>query len=308
MEPFQLTLPNDGVVAGRHSIPPLSNLSPKYRPLIVALHGGTYDSRYFDAHPKYSASLPSAAYGIPFISIDRPSYGGTSSILPVPEGSDFFQKTGTWLHRYILPALWTEFGQPNQCTAIVILAHSLGVIGGVIAAALHAEDDKQLYPLAGFIASGMGNTQAVSARSAPLPHITIDDEHMLLPPEIKDAIMFKPHTTVPDILNLCAHLNAISPTAEIARFADLWMPVWKEWAARVSVPVMFALVVGDPFFITNEDELEICVQAFRNSGRADGSLVPGAPHCMELSYWAQGWYARCFGFAMECSASLGSAA
>ncbi|KAL4796456.1 hypothetical protein BDV19DRAFT_388280 [Aspergillus venezuelensis] len=306
MEPFQLNLSNGGVVAGRHSIPPPSNLSPKYRPLIVALHGGTYDSRYFDAHPEYSASLPSAAYGIPFISIDRPSYGDTSSILPIIEDSDFFQETGNWLHRYILPALWMEFGQPNQCSSLVILAHSLGVIGGVIAAALRAEDDKQLYPLAGLIASGMGNTQAVSARSTPLPHIKVDEEHMLLPPEIKDAIMFKPNTTTPAILDLCANLNAISPTAEITRFADLWLPVWKEWAARVSVPVMFALVDGDPYFITNEDELDVCVRAFKNSARVDGSLVKGAPHCMELSHWTQGWYARCFGFAMECSASLGS--
>jgi len=33
--------------------------------------------------------------------------------------------------------------------------------------------------------------------------------------------------------------------------------------------------------------------------------VPGAPHAIELSYWGQGWYARCFGFAMECAANLG---
>ena len=282
-------------------------VSPKYRPLIVALHGGTYDSRYFDAHPEYSASLTSVAYGIPFISIDRPSYGGTSSILPVPEDSDFFQETGTWIHRYILSALWSKFGEPNQCTSLVLLAHSLGVMGGVIAAALRAEDDKQLYPLAGLILSGMGNTQSAIATSGPLPHIEVDDEHMLLPPEIKDAIMFKPHTTDPDILDLCSHLNAISPVAEITRFADLWLPVWKEWAARVSVPVMFALVDGDPFFVSDESELGICVKAFKNSGRVDGSLVRGAPHCMELSHWAQGWYARCFGFAMECSAGFGCA-
>ncbi|KAL4948659.1 hypothetical protein BDW69DRAFT_198726 [Aspergillus filifer] len=305
MEPFQLNLSNGGVVAGLHSIPPLSEPSPKYRPLVIALHGGCYDSRYFDALPKYSASLTSAAYGIPFISIDRPSYGRTSSISPVPEGSDFFQETGTWLHRYILPALWSEFGAPNKCTSLVILAHSLGVIGGIIAAALHAQDNNPLYPLAGLITSGMGNSQSASAKSTSLPHIEVDEEHMLFPPELKDAVMFKPDTTVPEILDACARLNAVSPTAEITRFADLWLPGWKEWAARVSVPVMFALVDGDPFFVADESELEICVEAFRNSARVDGSLVKGAPHCMELSHWSQGWYARCFGFAMECSASLG---
>jgi len=40
----------------------------------------------------------------------------------------------------------------------------------------------------------------------------------------------------------------------------------------------------------------------------EGSLLRGAPHCIELSFWAQGRYARCFGFAMECSASFSAAA
>jgi hypothetical protein len=93
MQPFQLTLSNNGTVAGLQSIPPLSAqkaprmqysptrqntwewhrnidyhslrrggqqslsaLSADNRPLIVGLHGGGYDSQYFDATPKYSAS------------------------------------------------------------------------------------------------------------------------------------------------------------------------------------------------------------------------------------------------------------
>ncbi|KAL2842079.1 hypothetical protein BJX68DRAFT_168273 [Aspergillus pseudodeflectus] len=309
MQPFQFKLSNGGVVTGIHSIPPLSASHVKHRPLIVALHGGCYGSQYFDGHPKYSASLTSEALGVPFVSIDRPSYGGTSSILPIPEGSDFYEETGIWLHRYILPALWSEIGTPNQCNSIVILSHSLGVMGGIIAAALHARDDAPLYPLAGLITCGMGNTQSSFMKSNTPDYITIDADHVLFPPEKKDAIMFKPGTTVPEVLELCERLNAVSPLPEIAQFPAVWLPVWKEkWAAQVAVPVMFSLVDNDPFFVADEEELGVCVQAFKKSARVDGSLVKGAPHCMELSHWSQGWYARCFGFAMECSATLASSA
>ena len=67
---------------------------------------------------------------------------------------------------------------------------------------------------------------------------------------------------------------------------------------------MFALVEDDAFFKATEGEVETCTKAFKKSVRVDGTLMKGAPHCMELSYWSQGWYARCFGFALECSASL----
>ena len=67
---------------------------------------------------------------------------------------------------------------------------------------------------------------------------------------------------------------------------------------------MYSLVEDDLFFEATQEAVDCCVKAFTNSIRAEGSLVRGAPHWVELSYWAQGWYARCFGFALECAASF----
>ncbi|KAL4944054.1 hypothetical protein BDV06DRAFT_188209 [Aspergillus oleicola] len=305
MQPFQLKLSNNGTVAGVQSIPPASASQNDHRPLIVALHGGGYDHQYFDATPKYSASMASEAFGVPFVSIDRPSYGGTSSILPIPEGSSFFQETGRWLHQYIFPRLWSEFGVPNRCTCIVLLGHSLGVMGTIVAAVLHAQDDTPLYPLGGIIVNGMGNTQSSFMTTSPPSFISIDSDHTLFPPEKKDAIMFKPGTVESDILMHCERLNAVMPLAELIEFPTLWFPIWKEkWAPQVATSVLFCLVEDDPFFVVDKQEMEICLRAFNNSSRVDGSLIRDAPHCMELSHWSQGWYARCFGFAMECSASF----
>lgn len=307
MQPFQFTLTNNGTVAGVHSIPPISASRAKHRPLIVALHGGCYDHQYFDATPNYSASSTSEALGVPFVSIDRPSYGGTSPILPIPEGSDFYEQTGRWLHQFILPKLWSELGVPNQCSCLVLLCHSLGVMGGIVTAALHAQDDAPLYPLGGIIANGMGNTQSSFMTNAPPSFIPIDDDYTRFPVDKKDGIMFKPGTVAPEILEQTERLNAVSPLSEITQFPTLWLPNWKEkWAAHVKTSVMFCLVEDDPFFVVNEEEIGICVQAFKSSPRVDSSIVRDAPHCMELSHWSQGWYARCFGFAMECSSSFAS--
>ena len=43
-------------------------------PLIVAIHGGTYTSAYFDV-PGYSLLDRADASGVPIIAPDRPGYG-----------------------------------------------------------------------------------------------------------------------------------------------------------------------------------------------------------------------------------------
>ena len=176
---------------------------------------------------------------------------------------------------------------------------------GVAVGAMHAQEQDPAYPLGGLIASGMGDVQAKAMQGSTPSYPKVDDDHGLCPVQLKDALMFKPGTCAAEILAQSERLNAVCPIAEIAGFATEWLPVWKQrWASRVRAPVMFALVEDDPFFEANEKEMERCVSALRNSVRVEGSLLRGAPHCIELSFWAQGWYARCFGFAMECSASF----
>jgi len=177
-------------------------------------------------------------------------------------------------------------------------------MGGTVAAALHAQDRAPRYPLGGVILSGMGDRQSELMLARP-PNLTFDAmEYSTSSSDWKDTVMFKPDTAAQDVFEQTERLNVPMPMAEANRFPIDWLPVWKEdWAAHVLVPVMFSLVDDDPFFVSTKDEVERCVRAFRKSVRAEGSLMLGAPHCVELSYWSQGWYARCFGFATECAAS-----
>ena len=54
-------------------------------PLVVAIHGGTYTSAYFDV-PGCSLFDTAAANGIPVIAPDRPGYGDSLS-LPAAEAT-----------------------------------------------------------------------------------------------------------------------------------------------------------------------------------------------------------------------------
>ncbi|KAI7165191.1 hypothetical protein KC349_g121 [Hortaea werneckii] len=109
MEPLNLTLPGGIAVTGIQNNPTSSQvITPRSRPLIVAFHGGSYECHYFDADAQHTARIPSDTYGIPFSSLDRPDYGGTSSVLSVPEGSSFPIEEGKRMHEHIFPALWTQ--------------------------------------------------------------------------------------------------------------------------------------------------------------------------------------------------------
>lgn len=327
MQPFQLTLSNNGTVTGFQSIPspPPSpppqpanpeNKEPPAKPLIVGIHGGFYNSNYFDATPTYSAAPTSTAFNVPFIAIDRPCYGGTTSILPLPPDSNFPQETGRWLHRWILPKLWTEFGVPNGCTCIVLLCHSLGVTAGVVTAALHAERDGAKdqgenggdYPLGGLIGSGMGNTSATQETIVDVfEPVDPEGEYIRFPLGAKNAAMFNKPGTVPDEVLACSEkLDSSLPTVEALRFVEAWIAVWKEkWACKVHVPVLVALVEGDPYFLGTEEEVEACVRAFSGSRKVEGRFIQGVSHCMEVGVRASEWYETCFAFAVECASLYG---
>lgn len=129
-------------------------------------------------------------------------------------------------------------------------------------------------------------------------------EYSSQPVEFKDNMMFGPGTgTVdPAVLEQSERLSCLIPVSEANSVGAVWKATWRaEWAGKVRVPVMFAFAELDCWFEGSREHLRECVEAFSASPRVDGSFVLGAPHCMELSLWSRGWYARCFGFAMECA-------
>lgn len=149
MEHFLITLSNDAYLSGLASTPQPNVNTPRYRPLIVGVHGGTYTSQYFNASPSHSAGTISKQLGVPFVAYDRPGYKQSSALPSISDGSTFFQVEGKYLHQYILPKIWEEFGGESGASTIVLMGHSLGCSACIVAAAIHAQEPEARYPLAG---------------------------------------------------------------------------------------------------------------------------------------------------------------
>lgn len=319
MKPFRLTLANNATLTGiHHAAPPPgpgpgpggpSPAPPTHRPLLVGLHGGSYSSSYFDADARHTAATASAALGVPFVAVDRPCYEGSTSLYPLPADTSFPEELGRWLHRFILPAVWAEFGAAAGCACVVLDCHSLAATGAIIAAALHAAEadtdagaEGRGYPLGGMIISGFGSMLGdhVGQLDSPEP----PPEVVVFPAATKDGMMLPPGTADPAIYEQSERLNKPMPFEERAALFTVWLPArWRSWAAAVRCAVMIGVAERDALWTGTEEHVRDFAAGFSSSVRVDGSLIRGAPHCIELSYWSQGWYARCFGFALECAAS-----
>lgn len=302
MEPFTLALPNGAVLTGLCNLPPRSPGAPRYLPLVVLLHGGTYDAHYFDVDTKHGASLTSNALGVPCVAPNRPGYRDSTSFYPIPTESNYAREYGISLHGHILPTLWTQFGQPHGCSSMVLHCHSIATTGAVVAAGLHARDSKPGYPLAGVTFSGFGSQTAWMpddpSGDSPDPPV------LWIPHQEKDQRLLTPGLADPSVYQHSERLNHATRFEEFKSIDDVWLPKWREWAAEVEVPVMWAIAGRDAVWRATEEHIRELTNAFSRSERVDGSIVKGAPHNMELSYWSRGWYARCFGFALECAAAL----
>ncbi|KAI5458835.1 hypothetical protein BGZ63DRAFT_362266 [Mariannaea sp. PMI_226] len=304
METFELTLSDDTVLSGISNIPTHTPARPKFCPLIVGLHGGSYTSQYFDVTPNYTAKLPSNSLSIPFVAIDRPGYHKSTPVSSVRPDSSFPEEWGRRLHQSILPALWTEFGLKNNCSCIVLHSHSLGTNGAIVAASLHAsEPGTPVYPLGGLVTSGFGSLLKdtgghVSQPDPPPSHINI-------PVQVKDSTLLLPGTADDEVYAQSDKLDHAIPFDEIASLRQSWLSNWKQkWGTDVAVPIMIAFAENDYYWDATEEHLQQFAMGFPNSPRIDTSIICSAPHNIELSYWGAGWYARSFGFAAECATSL----
>ncbi|MCR8526198.1 alpha/beta hydrolase, partial [Escherichia coli] len=147
-------------------------------PLIVALHGGTYTSEYFDI-PGYSLLDRAADLGIRVIALDRPNYAGSSPL----DADDSIILANARVLSDVIGEIWLDHGAGTS--GIVLVGHS---IGGAIVTAIAARS--QNWPLLGIAVSGCLVRVPGESRAAweSLPDIPMID----LPTPMKDQVMFGP--------------------------------------------------------------------------------------------------------------------
>jgi pimeloyl-ACP methyl ester carboxylesterase len=256
-------------------------------PLVIAVPGGTYTSRYFDV-PGYSLLDQAAAVGIPVLALDRPGYGGST---PVPPGESIILANAEVLD-HLISELWTAFGAGTS--GIVLIGHS---IGGATVTALAAR--RPSWPLLGIAVSGCLLEVPAESREAwlALPDVPVID----LPDDVKDFVMFGPDWTYRPDMPAASHVaGAPTPKAEFLDITGTWIERVRDTVGRITVPVHARQGEFDRLWITDEKQVAEFGQAFVAAPSVDARLVPSAGHCIDFHRAGAGLQLEQLGFARSC--------
>lgn len=263
---------------------------PTRRPrgLIVALHGGTYDSAYYDTGPGSLLSL-GEALGLCVVALDRPGYGAGAGLdakwLSFAGQTDLLIEGIRELTRQV---------QPYEGT--VLVGHS---IGGMIALQVAAAGGLDLK---GIEVSGIGTRW----RSGMLEMWSsfIGDIPAIEVPAVPHAeVMFGPKGTYTDS-QFATDASLIRPMpmpelVDVVRWADQ-MPAIAE---RVSQSVSLTFPEHDNIWLTDDDARAAARDLFTASPHVEVHLLRGAGHCAEMHRPARSYCLRQLAFVEACLSS-----
>ena len=305
MSTFTVTLPDGKSLTGKTYFPPrVPSSCISAIPLIVAVHGGSYTSDYFDADENHTIRHISQATGIPVIAINRPGYSGTSPLPETPAKSSFIKEQGENLHRSVLPFLWREYASRLGVSSIFLYAHSIGGAISVVAASLHgSEHASSLYPLCGISISGVGS----NVKTLPMVEFEKDPKELAgisirFPNDQKNMLMLGPTKLYdPTILEQTERLQHEITIEELHDINILWRSYWRQYAAEVVVSVLYTLGEYDELWNKSDQDVKDFAEGFVKAPTVESRKLLSAPHCIELSLQATGLTLRTFGFAIECA-------
>jgi pimeloyl-ACP methyl ester carboxylesterase len=238
-------------------------------PLVIALHGGTYTSDYFDI-PGRSLLEAGEARGIPVIALDRPAYGGST---PLPDSPSIIAQNAIVLDA-VIADIWKEW--EGKASGIVLIGHS---IGGAITTDIAG--NHPAWPLKGISMSGCLMQVPVESAGqwASLPDIPMID----LPVPMKDQVMFGPAGSFAADMPAASYpSNAPCPRAELIDITSTWIARVSEVNGNVNVPVFHRQAEFDHLWNTNDKEVADYKATFTSSPSIDTAIEPGAGHCIDF--------------------------
>lgn len=276
---------------------PTGPLAPR-TPLVVAIHGGSYTSAYFDV-PGASLFEQAAANNIPLIAPDRPGYVSSPAL-------DDGQMTLEGQARFLLKALqdaWQRHGAGTS--GLFIIGHSIG--GAITAniAALAAEQAPD-FPLIGIALSGMClNTPP---EHKPLWEQLPDTPTVEMPAPVKDMLMFGPEGSFdPRLVRDSDIANAAAPKAELVDIVSTWSGNASSVLGKIKVPVHYRQAEIDRLWVMNQGEVDGFVRALSASPLVDGAMVRGTGHCMDFHHVGRALQLQQLAFALQCASECGVA-
>lgn len=258
-------------------------------PLIVAVHGGTYDSAYFDV-PGHSLLDRAEANGIPIIAVDRPGYGSTP-LLPRSE------TVLTGQAKFMAGAvedIWRIHGAGRA--GIVVIAHS---IGAAISSIMASEPVG--FPLLGLAISGVGMRTPPEHRA--MWESFPDLDHVDVPDPAKDQVMFGPEggfdARVPEATH---YTNRPTPKVELVDIVSRWQEIAPTVLGAIPVPVHYRQGEHDRLWINGQREVDEFCRALTASPHVDGAMEQGMGHCLDFHHVSAAFQLEQLAFALRCAA------
>lgn len=267
---------------------------PPPRGVIVALHGGTYDSSYYDTGPDSLLEL-GAALGYLVVAVDRPGYGAT-------HGADpkllTFDAQADILSEAVLQ-VWTDLGQR---AGLVLIGHS---IGGMLALGVAASQsasrpaNRAAVPLRGVEVSALGELWQPGLREM-WGSLINDAAEVTVPPEAHNQVMYGPEGTFDAASQ--ATFTALRRPMSMPELIDVvdWSGRLPAVAAGIDVPVRATLAEHDNIWRSDEAARAALRHHFTPGPSVRVESFPGAGHSIELHRSARAYVLRQLAFAEEC--------
>jgi pimeloyl-ACP methyl ester carboxylesterase len=264
-------------------------------PLLVALHGGTYTSEYFNVPGGPAGSFLDIAgrNGFAVLTVDRPGYG-ESTLLPEEENT--FARQAEILDGVIAEALdvW-------PAGSVVLVGHSIGGMISLEIAARHPH-----WPLIGVATSGNGARIPAGGAAEALGSLPLSGVVDLPVPE-RDGVMFGPAGSFTEAARSAAH-GSYAPTP----FVELVVaPRWARErlsgvAAAVEVPVHNVLAACDALWDSSAEARADYESRFTVPVTA--AVLPGTGHSIDHHLMGPALDLMQLSFATQCMALRGQAA
>jgi pimeloyl-ACP methyl ester carboxylesterase len=265
-------------------------VGPSGKPLVIALHGGTYSARYFDVagSPEGSFLDVATAHGYPVVAFDRPGYGGSTPLKPDDNTFD--------RHAELLTSAIDQVVADRKAERVFLVGHS---IGGMIALMIAANQPQ--WTLIGVSATGMGAVIPPGGAAEALGSLP-PDETVDLPHDDRDRVMFGPeHTYREEGRRQARDSYAPVPVRELVQ-----APVWPREhlpsvAPRVRVPVHNALAEFDALWDSTPANVETFAAMFTSAPFVAAGIARGTGHSIDHHILGHALHLRQLAFAEECA-------
>lgn len=262
-------------------------------PLVVALHGGTYTSRYFDI-PGASLMERAALNGIPIVALDRPGYGDSAAV-PVEQAT----VRGQAAHLMAtLADCWRRYGEGTR--GVFLVGHSIGAAMVASMAACHAKSPAPAFPLLGIALSGM--CLRTPPEHKPLWESLPDTPTVEMPAPVKLQMMFGPPDSFdPALAQASQAADAPAPKAELVDIVSTWADHAHETLGAIRVPVHYRQSVLDPLWIMSGDEVDGFARALVSSPCVDAEMWKHTGHCIDFHHHGRALQLQQLAFALRCA-------